>query len=568
MTLSSLNPFGPIFTKELRVASRRRRTYIFRAVYIAGLLLFLMLTYKEVTRFSSGGAVARSQELARLGAIFFAYLSIFTLIVMMLVGPVLTCTSIGGERLAKTLPVLLTTPIGAWQIVAGKISSAMLGAVSLILLSLPAVAMVRLLGGVEIGDMFGSLAMCAAVAFFGAGVGLVVSTYLNRASAAILMGYFVMIAAYGVMPMIFGLLGRGYPFISQVGDYLLQVYPFYVLEERLNPMMRGARAQWAYPIMAHVGVGMLLVLWSAAGLRRTSRKLEDRRSPQRASSKKDGAPDALALAGVYENPVLWREVRRPLMHKRAHAIVAVCAIVGLALFIYYQMYANNDLYRADSQTPFAVILNIVAILLACVLSGTVIAQEREGDTWTLLMATPVSAREVVWGKVLGLVRRMVWPIIIVAAHFSLFGFMGVLSWSAVFVIVWTMVMFNTPYIATGVYLSLRCKKVTSAVMLNLAIPIALFVVSPMVLATLFDREKSWAWIFLASPFPFGVAAADELPQRGMHGMINMPGIDDVTGREIVRLAFTIGLGCFCVAGAVLWWTYSMFDEIVGRARGK
>jgi ABC-type transport system involved in multi-copper enzyme maturation permease subunit len=566
MTFASLNPFGPIFTKELRVASRRRRTYIFRAIYIAGLLLFLMMTYKQVTEFATPGAVARSQQLAELGAIFFIYLSIFTLIVMMLIGPVMTCTAIGGERLGKTLPVLLTTPIGAWQIVSGKITSAMLGAVSLILLSLPAVALVRLLGGVEIQDMFGSLAMCAAVAFFGASVGLVVSTYLNRASAAILVGYFTLIAAYGVLPMIFALLGRGNPIISRIGDVLLQVYPFYVIAERLNPGWRGTLGQWHWPILAHVSVGMLLVAWSAAGLRRTSRKLDDRRSPERAT--KDRVLRELVMAGVYENPVLWREVRRPLMNKRSHAIVALIAIVGLALFIYYQMHSNGDLYRPNSQISFVVILNVIAILMACVLSGTVIAQEREGDTWTLLMATPVSARQVIWGKVLGILRRMTWPIAIVAAHFCLFAMMGVISWLTVFVILWTMVLFNAPYIATGVYLSLRCRKVTSAVMLNLAIPIALFVVLPIIMSCTFNRDRDWAWIYLASPFSFGTVAADELTQRGMNGMMNLPGVDDVTGREMVRMAIGIGTGCLVVAATVLWWTYAKFDGIVGRARGK
>ena len=42
MRLSAFNPasylLGPVFQKEVRVAGRRRGTYIFRALYAAGLL--------------------------------------------------------------------------------------------------------------------------------------------------------------------------------------------------------------------------------------------------------------------------------------------------------------------------------------------------------------------------------------------------------------------------------------------------------------------------------------------------------------------------------------------------
>ena len=46
--LSILNPArltGPIFDKELRVASRRRRNYVLRSVYVLVLVFFLAFTW-------------------------------------------------------------------------------------------------------------------------------------------------------------------------------------------------------------------------------------------------------------------------------------------------------------------------------------------------------------------------------------------------------------------------------------------------------------------------------------------------------------------------------------------
>ena len=70
--------------------------------------------------------------------------------------------------------VLLMTPINGWQIVAGKLFSRLLTALLLIGLSLPVLALVRLLGGVELGQMFGVICLCAVTALFGAAVGLFV----------------------------------------------------------------------------------------------------------------------------------------------------------------------------------------------------------------------------------------------------------------------------------------------------------------------------------------------------------------------------------------------------------
>src|SRR5207248_2086813 len=102
--------------------------------------------------------------------------SMFCVITMGLVGPVLTSTAVGSERLAKTLPVLLMTPINTWQIISGKLFSRLLAALTLIGLSLPVLALVRLLGGVELGQMAAVLCLCTTFALGCAAIGLFYSS--------------------------------------------------------------------------------------------------------------------------------------------------------------------------------------------------------------------------------------------------------------------------------------------------------------------------------------------------------------------------------------------------------
>src|SRR4051812_35465187 len=119
--VAAISPFGPIFGKELRTTSRRKRTYILRSSYLILLLLTLLIAWLSVGKMSYGGLAQRAQRQTELGAIFFAVFSFFCVITMGLIGPVLTATAIGSERLAKTLPVLLMTPINTWQIIGGKL---------------------------------------------------------------------------------------------------------------------------------------------------------------------------------------------------------------------------------------------------------------------------------------------------------------------------------------------------------------------------------------------------------------------------------------------------------------
>jgi ABC-type transport system involved in multi-copper enzyme maturation permease subunit len=198
---AALNPFGPIFEKELRVTSRKKRSYALRVGYLGLLLLSLLMVYASEGR-RYGGIAQQAQHQAELGTMFFAVFSVFCVGTMGLIPPVLTSTSIGSEKLGKTLPVLMMTPISTWQIVTGKLLSRLLAALTLMGLSLPVLALVRLLGGVELEQMIAVLCLCTSFALSSAAIGLLYSTFINRAYAVILLAYATQLFLYLFVPMI------------------------------------------------------------------------------------------------------------------------------------------------------------------------------------------------------------------------------------------------------------------------------------------------------------------------------------------------------------------------------
>ena len=146
-------------------------------------------------------------------------------------------------------------------------------------------------------------------------------------------------------------------------------------------------------------------------------------------------------------------------------------VIAFLLFIYALMSANRSLTEPYSQVPFSFIFCAMLNILTCVLSATAIAQEKESDTWTLLLATPLSARRIVIGKVLGILRRLAPLSILITLHFCMFRAAGVIDNVTLATILFLIFTTNLTWVATGVFLSLRIKRVTFAVMLNLAGPV-------------------------------------------------------------------------------------------------
>ncbi len=650
--VAAISPFGPIFAKELRITSRRRRSYMLRVAYLGLLLLALSMAYAAAGQ-RGGGVAQQMQQQAELGEAFFGTFAGFCVISMGLLGPVLTSTAIGSERLAKTLPVLLMTPITAWQIVSGKLFSRLLAALTLLGLSLPVLALVRLLGGVELGQMVGVMCLCTSFALCSAAIGLFFSCMMNRAYAVILMSYGVMLFLYAFIPFVLALIVRDSSTAgNSVLEGLLNSHPimatFYCAMPQGWPRAgfgTGALPPWAVcSIIQVAGTAVLLSLCSLM-IRRFARGAGERpaavspdayiplartatpvppppldlpaasadprlngdasgegaaRPPtlpptppaappplpsQRVLPYHAGRTGPARAREVSDNPILWREVRRPLMPKKWMRVAGSIVAVGL-LLITYAMLASSNSYRShnlladpDEQIGFAIVFAALIWLLAAVFSATAIASEKESDTWTLLLATPLSGRAIVWGKVGGLGRRLVWPMALVVAHFAVFALFGVISPLVVLLVLWVIPTFNSVWVAVGLYLSLRMKKVTSAVMINLMLAVVLYAGTPAVLYIIAsvlrinDRVAQHAfWVLPYFYLGAGISGINDnfgyspwMSRAQSDVGFDLPQGTHSSGWMFLLAVFGFGCAILTAAYFIVAQTAANFDEIVGRA---
>lgn len=607
--LRGISPFGPIFGKELLTTARRKRSYWLRVLYLAALLMFLMMVYAAGRGAYNGqGVAARNQQMAMLGMEFFACFTIFSIFAMGVIGPVLTCTAIGSERLHRTLPVLLMTPISAWQIVAGKLFSRLLVALTLIGLSLPVLALVRLLGGVELEQMIAVVCVAAATALGMASIGLFFSTISNRSYVVILLSYAVMFLCYFFVPFVTMMLmfngGSGTPKVA-VFEILAIFNPFFFAFMVVNGgvMMRGGAVwnPWMVCVAVQLTISAVLLVLSALLVRRIARREGERRggvpTPDQSPSPVNEGTDeraqtrvakqrrARAVRSVGDNPIIWHEVRRPVMATRRQGIIGACICAAIILVSYFAIVWNQQhINYYETHTIYAVFFNVFGWLLAAVLGATAIAQEKESDTWTLLLATPVSGSAVIWGKAMGVVRRLMWPALFVIGYFLLFVATGVLSVWALILVAWVIITFNSIWIATGIYLSLRMKKVTTAVILNLLIAVVAFIFVPVTLAMIADFAEAGRLanrVLWYLPYYYITTGMEGMSRwfqdpRFQHTMAShdfyLPNSNagsgayySVSAWDFFAAVFVVGIIHLCVAGLILAHTSRRFNRFVARA---
>lgn len=183
---------GAVGTKELRGRMRGRRAFIAVTVYLGLLAGFAAMLYSisEKSYSMGGGTAFISAQLGR--TIFIGLLLLETLLVLVL-APAFTTSTISGEREKQTLDMLLTTPISSLAIVLGKLFSALTWTFLLIVASIPLTALVFVFGGAGPDDVVrGYLVLLSTAVGVGA-IGLFFSAMVRRTQAATVLTYIALL---------------------------------------------------------------------------------------------------------------------------------------------------------------------------------------------------------------------------------------------------------------------------------------------------------------------------------------------------------------------------------------
>ncbi len=509
---------GPIFDKELRVSSRRKRNYTLRLIYVILLSFFVAIVWLSVVK-SEGSSAYQKSRMALAGKTIVTTIVMFQFFATQVIAVIMLSTSISDEIYHRTLGLLMTTPISSFQIVMGKLFSKLLQIILLLAISLPLLAIVRIFGGVPWNYVLSSLCITLTAVIFAGSLSLYFSINDRRAYVVIIKTVVTLGSLYFFIPTITTALLRPPWFSATLLRNPATVLPLLIALLHVNPlaamsvntaMMITPSAPktmvmlaitptgasffyWPIHCMLMLGASALLTAMSVKIVRKVALlqavgQIESVTNRTRAKKSKKSSPrhaKQTELPGVIrrvtDSPVLWRELRAPMIQgaEGRNSIIGL-AIAIIALLITYGT-CKDYLDQAFTQTGYVLMFIVIGSIFTIVLSATSITSEKETRSWPILLATSMDDWHILLGKAIGVFRRCLPIWLLMAGHivfFICFKYIHPVAILHLSISVTGLIVFLT---GAGLYFSSRFKRTTSAVLANFALVLTLWAILPALL---------------------------------------------------------------------------------------
>jgi ABC-2 type transport system permease protein len=496
--LSPLWLLGPIFDKELRVSSRRRRNYVLRFAYIALLSTILFFFWVEVVK-TSGYSLYQASRMAKAGQSIISFIIWFQFCATQIIAVIMLSTSISDEIYNKTLGLLMTTPINSFQIVMGKLLSKLLQLILLLVISLPLLAVVRIFGGVPLNYIISSLCLTLVTIIFVGSLSLFFSIFSQRAYVVIIETIITIIVIFAVIPLIsiavFGIMDwhrviNSEDFVAIICQPNPYVQMFYNMIKLLEPNPgRVPFFSWQLNCGLLGAASVCILAISTILVRKTALRQVTGQlffsSHRKNRWKKYGAPDhepVTRIRTVTDPPVIWKELRLPMFGKhKIFASICIFLLISLLLFIYWLCARERALDDADTHTIFVTIFMILGTLFTVILTATGITTEKESRSWPILLLTTLDDRQILFGKYIGTLRRLFPVWIILFAHITIFSLVLIINPIAVVQMTVLILWLVTFLFCSGIYFSSCFKHTTTAVIINFIFAAVIWIFVPLML---------------------------------------------------------------------------------------
>ena len=499
---------GPIFDKELRVSSRRKRNYFLRFAYVLLLTAFISFVWFVTTRIGgSASLVYQVSRMSETGKYITATIVWFQFITIQLIAIVMLSNAISDEIYHRTLGLLMTTPISSFQIVIGKLSGKLLQLVLLLAISLPLLAIIRVMGGVPWDYVVSSLCITLTAAIFAGSVSLVFSISNRHSHSVIVRTVLVCFLFYIGPPALSQLLQFAYQvrIVSEMS--LIYVNPFIALglatQIMLSPTSAGLALSWPLHCVIMLGFSTLLLVFSTLCVRRVGLRQAtgqagiflSRRERRIADGKRKTETVFLAASWrirlVKGPPIIWKEmISLWIKNFRMGAILTtILAFLILAFAYGYCAYADF-LGREETHIIFILVYFFFGLLRTATSAATSITSEKEAQTWPILLTTALTEKQIVFGKIIGscLGGWAFW--LLLAIHVAAFSLAGCIPLAAILPLALLIASSTLLVSAVGVFFSSCFKRSSISASVNLILflgftapvccplPIPAFVVSP------------------------------------------------------------------------------------------
>ena len=436
---------GPIFFREAVVAPRRPRHFITRTVYGISLLVLICTAWLLLTNTQD---IQNAGDMARFGSIMFQILAPLQLALLMFLAAIQAASNIAIEKDKETLILLLMSRMTNSELVLGKLFSSLLYIAALMLTSLPIFMLIVLFGGTSFTQVGWTFAVTGLTVLAAGSLGAIIALWREKTFQTLALVAMAIVFWIGTAE---ALALSGISFAGLTGVEIAEATnPFRAIINASHPTVTST---WLTKIVPFLSVaGVLSVLLSTVAILRVRKwnpsrdvrmgqsqsnseevkvdmftgKLVDEDAEGSAETGKDavrgsekfrsGHVDArqrtvdTKTRKVWDNPVLWREVRTWAYGKKILFIRAVFWVLAACVFFaLYSMVSSGEAFKvvADSGTSIPITAKplmpflLLSLVMVNALAVTSITNERDGRSLDLLRVTDISPKEFLFGKLLG-----------------------------------------------------------------------------------------------------------------------------------------------------------------------
>jgi ABC-type transport system involved in multi-copper enzyme maturation permease subunit len=171
-------------------------------------------------------------------------------------------------------------------------------------------------------------------------------------------------------------------------------------------------------------------------------------------------------------------LRKPLLRDKVVQIIATCAALFYLLYTYAFLGASGMMGDGATQATFVAMFLLAGMLCTAIDSATSIAPEKQARTWPSLLCTPVSDWHILMGKAGGTAFRCLPVWLFLAGHVLIFTIVGSLHPIALLHLLLLSVSMMVFLTGAGVYFSMLSRRATSAVLMNIGLPVLLWALLP------------------------------------------------------------------------------------------
>ena len=526
---------NPVLQRELLVNLRTGRSFLLLAGYQILLAAVVLLAWPDAERLDLTTSPPSARRLVDL---FF----LGQYVIASLMAPSFAAGAITGEKERMTFEMLLASPLRPVAIVLGKMVASLTHLGMLILASLPIIVLCLPLGGVSFYEVLAAyLGLILSVLLFGA-IGIACSSYFSRSSASLVVSYLIILP----LVMVGVLMWRSLEGSGELRlKWMLLVVPAYTITAVLL-LCGNAAGRLLYP--PDIGSEGREVLDPDAENRRAIGLVIQRdRFPDRLFA----PPKKQTLMPDGSNPIYDKEIHSEIF---SQGTLMLRLVIQISIFLAIPLMAWLLFFSPHLCGWYLSYVIVFNILVGPVFLAGSISNERERQTLDLLLTSPLTGWQILWGKLLVGLRVafvltcfLLWPWVIalplVDSYWTNASAMGMMLASLVLVCV-----------ANGViamFCSSLCRKTSVALISTYSIILLLYIL-PMTSISLFKilqiDAPAEAWLTVTSPFAavFAVPLDANLTPDG-EGPAYVGNLPLVIGYGVV----TIGLVAVMLAAITL-----------------